>query len=531
MPFVEPPPQEVGCPIPANTPHAVSVTLPTWEANIGYEEGADWVCSKMGSGYPRFYIHQTIQKLMSYVEETYGRENEICYLFPSSQAAKRCREFVKKFSQSDGLNVRIVRVAIDEKALLSAVFVPSSEAHLGKQYWQHTGEGVSSRFAEYALGNLSVSSSDSINDATGNATADEGKESFVEERFGRNLDLSFAQEAKTALMKRIAQNINASEQDVYLYPTGMTSIFSAFRAVDAFRGGKKSIVYGFPYVDSLQIQKKFGNGVHFYGQGSTEELDQIEQLLENGEQILMLFCEFPSNPLLKTPDLKRIHELSRKYEFPIVCDETIGNFSNVNVLPFCDIVASSLTKVFSGDSNVMGGSLALNSNGPFYTELKNILKGQYEDTFWAEDAIYMERNSRDFTNRSVRINKNAEAVADLFKNDERVKDVFYPKLNPSKVFYDACKNPSGGYGGLLSVVFHKPEDSMKFYDTVVTAKGPSLGTNFTLTSPYAILAHFNELDYVEQFGVSRYLVRISVGLEDQNELLAEFRRGLDSLRA
>ena len=68
-----------------------------------------------------------------------------------------------------------------------------------------------------------------------------------------------------------------------------------------------------------------------------------------------MFTEFPGNPLLKSPDLRRIRELADKYDFVVVIDETVGNFLNVNVLPYADIVVSSLTKVFSGESNVMGG--------------------------------------------------------------------------------------------------------------------------------------------------------------------------------
>ena len=63
----------------------------------------------------------------------------------------------------------------------------------------------------------------------------------------------------------------------------------------------------------------------------------------------------PGNPLLKSPDLLRIRSLADLYGFAVVVDETIANFLNVHVLPFADIVVSSLTKVFSGDSNVMGG--------------------------------------------------------------------------------------------------------------------------------------------------------------------------------
>jgi len=84
-------------------------------------------------------------------------------------------------------------------------------------------------------------------------------------------------------------------------------------------------------------------------------LNDLEHRLKQGERFLALFCEFPSNPLLKTPDLQRIRALATAYDFAVVVDETIGTFLNVHVLTHADMVVSSLTKVFSGDSNVMGG--------------------------------------------------------------------------------------------------------------------------------------------------------------------------------
>jgi cystathionine gamma-synthase len=101
--------------------------------------------------------------------------------------------------------------------------------------------------------------------------------------------------------------------------------------------------------------QKFGPGCLFYGFGSSEELDDLEKRLEDGQRFLALFTEFPGNPLLKSPDLERIRALADKYNFFVVVDETVGNFLNVNVLPYADVVVSSLTKVFSGDCNVMGG--------------------------------------------------------------------------------------------------------------------------------------------------------------------------------
>lgn len=452
----------------------------------------------------------------------------------------------------------------------AVVLFPKEEFPLAKAYWQHTGEGISSRFAEFCLDRFATAGAkipcahtngctskpgskcggyhkpshnkaSSVDKSELPNSEDKASNVFLEERFGRNLDLSFAAEAKLALRRRISGKINessrdvandnihhaeVSENDVYLYPTGMAGIFSAHRAALELGGNLKSVCYGFPYVDTKNILAKFGPGLYFYGHGDDSSFEQLKKLLESGEKILAVFCEFPSNPLLKAPDLVGIKKLADKYEFFIVVDETVGNILNIHVLPYADMVASSLTKVFSGDSNVMGGSLVLNPNGKRYDLLKKTLEKQYEDIFWAEDAIYMERNSRDFAERSTKINNTSEAVAELFKDSPLIKDVFYPKFNPSRKYYDQCKVENGGYGGLLSIVFHNPKKAEIFYDAVVTAKGPSLGTNFTLTSPYAILAHFSELDWAESFGVDRNLVRISVGLEEKEDLLNTFKTAL-----
>jgi cystathionine beta-lyase/cystathionine gamma-synthase len=118
----------------------------------------------------------------------------------------------------------------------------------------------------------------------------------------------------------------------------------------------------FPYTDTLKVLQKWGPGAHFFGNGLDADIDTLETLLESESKsdsskppILSLFTEFPSNPLLRSANLPRLRALADKYEFLLVVDETIGNFINVEVLPYADIVVSSLTKVFSGASNVMGG--------------------------------------------------------------------------------------------------------------------------------------------------------------------------------
>lgn len=590
---------QVGETIPPLTAHAVSVSLPTWSANVGYEEGQEWVLSKMKTGYPRFFIHKSIEKFATAVVESYGLLGERALLFPSHAVATRCVGFFHNQAPELGpQQVRIVDLVPGaEKARsdgvegvspkVSAVIFPGDYFKIAKAFWQHSGDGVSSRRAEYChdlfskgilidskkreetprmckgpkryqkktsidiTGHPSVTSNSSPEGPSGAAEVQEPTQ-FVEERFGRNLDLSLTSNAKLAIRRRIAGSLTAdvgltealaleedhersrkvagfSEDDVYLYPTGMSSIFNTHRNLMAARGHLKSINYGFPYIDTLKILEKFGPGCLFYGFGSSEDLDDLEKRLESGETYLALFTEFPGNPLLKSPDLRRIRELADKYDFVVVIDETVGNFLNVNVLPYADVVVSSLTKVFSGDSNVMGGSAILNPKGRYYDVLKQTWEADYEDNHWAEDSVFLERNSRDFVPRIERINANAEAICDVLRAHPRVKQVNYPKYSPTRPFYDQCRTPGGGYGGLLSATFYSTADAVAFFDDLDTAKGPSLGTNFTLSSPYVILAHFTELDWAASFGVEANLVRFSVGLEDTEELVNIFRHALKAI--
>ena len=106
-----------------------------------------------------------------------------------------------------------------------------------------------------------------------------------------------------------------------------------------------------------------------YGQCSTAELEEVENELKSGLRISALFCEFPGNPLLRSPDLSRLRRLADQYGFIIVCDDRIGTFINANILPYVDVVCTSLTQMFSGGCNVMGGSVIINPHQNYYSEL------------------------------------------------------------------------------------------------------------------------------------------------------------------
>ncbi|KAF3763729.1 PLP-dependent transferase [Cryphonectria parasitica EP155] len=597
---------KLGESIPPDTAHVspflecpLCVSLPTWRSNVAYEEGESWVLDSMVTGYPRFYIHKSIAALAQVIAQDFGQPGQKAMLFPSRTAAQRCQAFIKaKAPASAQDNLGSVHLVLDSSnpaatplrpihpTVSAVLFLPEAFSY-AKQYWQHSGDGISSRRAEFCHGLLAqgllvpagspkaapvrqlppckgprryqkpmsvddlASTAPARNSQQPDASGPDSEESsrFVEERFGRNLDISLVERAKTAIRRRIAGTLTSdvdvgeeplpqaepsnrgvqglTEHDIYIYPMGMNAIFNTHRLLLSARGSMKSVEFGFPYVDTLKILQKFGPGCVFYGHASEEDLDDLEQRLRSGERFLCLFCEFPGNPVLTCPNLRRIRALADEYDFAVVVDETIGTFANINVLQYADVVVSSLTKIFSGDCNVMGGAAVLNPKSRYYAMLKEAAAHEYEDTYWAEDAIFLERNSRDFATRIDRINTNAEAICEVLLSNPMVKRVHYPKHNEeSRAHYDACKVPGGGYGGLLSVVFHRKADAMVFYDNIATAKGPSLGTNFTITSPYVVLAHYAELDWVASLGVDPDLLRISVGLEETDELVSVFKSAL-----
>jgi cystathionine gamma-synthase len=178
---------------------------------------------------------------------------------------------------------------------ISAVLFPADQFGIAKSFWQHSGDGVSSRRAEYCHGlfnkgllvdaatveetprfckgprryqkrtSIDITSS---TEPLSSGTETQDPAQFVEERYGRNLDLSMTANAKLAVRRRIAGSLTAdmelpealalekdlentrrvagfSEDDVYLYPCGMSAIFNAHRNLMAAKGQLKSIVYGY----------------------------------------------------------------------------------------------------------------------------------------------------------------------------------------------------------------------------------------------------------------------------------------------
>ncbi len=473
--------QSLGEPLP-NTKHAVSVSLPTWADVIGYEEGNPRVINAMKTGYPRFVYNEITKKLFKEAEKKFAEADEFCLVFPSERVAKLCVKFCHK-QQPETHNQLSINKFSDG---IWAVTFHNSLQKLAKSFWQHAGFIVSSRQAEAVL----------EHQKTNNGAAE-----------------------KQNIQEHLSTLTGEKAENIYLYPSGMAAIFSAFE----INSTGPTIQLGFPYVDTLKIQEKFGHETIFIS--DVANLAELEKTIK-AKKISAVFTEFPTNPLLTAVDLEKLSTICRANKIALVIDDTLSTWANVDLTPFADIIVSSLTKFFSGIGDVLAGSLILNSKSPLFAELKTKLDAQYEDLLFGPDAIVLEKNSRDFATRIAKVNENAENLYDWLKaqNSKLKAQIYYTKGNP---VYEKYKR--NGYGGIISLVLPTPEQAQKFFDALDVKKGPSLGTNYTLACPYTMLAHYTEREFASKANVPFHLIRISVGLEDIEELKTKFEKAFGGI--
>jgi cystathionine gamma-synthase len=463
-------PDQLGQPIPGST-HAVSVALPRWRDVVDYEEKTPEITARLTSGYPRFVVHRLVQEL--------GREiadGQLALPLPSRRVAEAGAEFVRRTS---GVEAKVV-----SRGGIHAVMASGAGYTALRFFWQHTGLIVSSRQAEAHLAGRSARADD--------------------------------EDIRRSLRQQLAGFYDCAEGDVFLAPTGMAAEFAALQAVLARTPGRPTAQLGFPYVDTLKLQQKFGpGGILLHHLDSIER--RLRSLLER-ERLAGCFCEIPGNPLLGSTDLRRISPLLREHHVPLVVDDVVATPYNVDLSGHVDLVATSLTKFIVGTGDAMGGALICNPRSPLYKELKTLIRAQHEELLWGEDAVVLDEQACGFPERMARHNRNGLKIAERLRRHPAIERVWYPKWEFSEA-YESVRRPQGGWGALLTFLPKNAEaKSPGIYDRLPVCKGPSLGTVFTLACPFTLLAHYTELEWAEACGVSRYLIRLSVGLEDPEEL-------------
>ena len=266
--------------------------------------------------------------------------------------------------------------------------------------------------------------------------------------------------------------------------------------------------------------------VHFV---DTTDYKKVESALKELRPAL-IWLESPTNPLLKISDLQKITTLAKKYKTQSVVDNTFMSPYFQNPLELgADVVMHSMTKYLNGHSDVIGGCFMTN-NKAFYEKCWTLQKS-IGPTISPFDAWLVHRGLKTLALRMKAHQENASKVAKFLETHPKVEKVVYPGLK-SHPQHRLAKKQMSGFGGMVTFFLKGDlKKSKKFLEKVkIFALAESLGGVESLIEHPAIMTHASVPKSVrEEIGIFDNLIRISVGIEDSEDLILDLKTALASL--
>ena len=247
------------------------------------------------------------------------------------------------------------------------------------------------------------------------------------------------------------------------------------------------------------------------------------------ENTKMIWVETPSNPLLKLIDIEKIRKSINNQEIIIVCDNTFASPYNQQPLnQGADAVIHSSTKYLGGHSDIIGGALVINDNPELAEKIKYIQNavGSVPSPF---DCYMLVRSIKTLAVRMERHNNNALEIANYLSKHKKVNNVFYPGLN-SDPNHEVAKKQMKGFGGIVSIDLKGDINTAKVFleNIEIFTLAESLGGVESLIEHPAIMTHASiDKKIREELGISDTLIRLSVGIEDVNDLKESLNKALN----
>lgn len=238
------------------------------------------------------------------------------------------------------------------------------------------------------------------------------------------------------------------------------------------------------------------------------------------ENTVMIWVETPSNPLLKITDLAAVAAITKKNNLILACDSTFASPCLQNpILLGADIVMHSSTKYIGGHSDVLGGALITAKKTPFWEKIRNIqqIGGAVPSPF---DSFLLVRSIKTLPYRMKGHCENGIALAQYLEQHPKIEAVYYPGL-PSHAQHEIAKAQMSGFGGMLSVLVKGGEKEARRVVNAVKlfAQATSLG------GVESLIEHRASVEGPET-KTPQNLIRISVGLEHIDDLIADFAQAL-----
>lgn len=255
------------------------------------------------------------------------------------------------------------------------------------------------------------------------------------------------------------------------------------------------------------------------------DLDTVRAALKPNTR--MIWVESPSNPLLKIVDLEALAEIARANDLLLVADNTFATPYLQRPLELgADIVMHSVTKYLNGHSDMVGG-VAVTASDELAEQLA-YLQNSVGGVAGPFDSFLALRGLKTLDLRMQRHTSSAAAIAGWLESDPRVDRVLYPELESHPQHALASSQMRGG-GGIVTFFIKGDIDNARRFleNTVLFALAESLGGVESLVDHPGIMTHASvPLARREELGISDQLIRLSVGIEDLDDLLADLDHAL-----
>ncbi len=347
---------------------------------------------------------------------------------------------------------------------------------------------------------------------------------YAQEGLGKNKGFEYARTqnpTRSALEKNIAALEGAKFG--YAFASGMSATDAVLKLV---RSGDHVILGDNTYGGTFRLFDKIlkNYGIEF-DLVDTSEVSNLEQAFKSNTK--MVFVETPTNPVMTVTDLQAVSEISHAHGARVVCDNTFMSPYLQRPMDFgVDIVVHSTTKYLNGHSDSVGGFAALNDETD--AEWIGFVQNSIGAILSPFDSFLVLRGTKTLAVRMEAHDKNGRQVANFLAEHPRVQKVYYPGL-VSHPQHELAKRQQKGFGGMVAFETGSLDNAKRVLESVkLCILGESLGGVESLISHPATMTHASvPQEKREKLGITDGLVRISVGIEDIEDIIEDLDQALD----
>lgn len=349
---------------------------------------------------------------------------------------------------------------------------------------------------------------------------------YVLEEMGKSKGYDYARTShpnRKALERTVAKLEGGHA--AYVFTSGMAAIDSVFRLL---RPGDHVIlsqaVYGGVFRLTTKLLVEFGLQFSYI---DTSKLDAVTKAIQPNTR--MIYVETPTNPTMIVTDLGAVSRLAHERGLRLVVDNTfLSPYLQRPIEHGADIVVHSMTKYLNGHSDCTGGAVILTKTED--AEKIYFIQRSAGAGLAPMDCFLVSRGLKTLAVRMERHDKNGMEVAKYLAKHPKVKRVIFPGL-PNHPQHELARRQQKGFGAMISFDLGPVEKAKAFLNHVkLCSLAESLGGVETLISLPALMTHSSiPREIQEQIGITEGLVRLSVGIEDVEDLIADLAQALDKI--